>query len=65
MEWFINNAATIILTLILLFLAALVIRHLYKVRKMGGCPGCSCGCGGQCGRDESASSCWHSVKQKK
>ncbi len=61
MEWLINNAATIILIVVLVFLAVLVIRHLYRIRKMGGCPGCSCG--GQCSRNGSAS-CSHGVKKK-
>lgn len=48
LEWLVSNAATILISILLLFFLALAVRHLWKTFKSGGCAGCS-GCSKQTG----------------
>jgi len=49
MEWIAANAATLVISAILLVVVVFAARYVYKVRKSGGCAGCAdggCGCSG-------------------
>ncbi|HIR03564.1 MAG TPA: FeoB-associated Cys-rich membrane protein [Candidatus Scatovicinus merdipullorum] len=48
LEWILQNLSTILITAALLAVVLLIIRHLYKARKRGGCAGCSGNCGACC-----------------
>ena len=62
MEWIAANAATLVISAILLVVVVFAARHVYKVRKSGGCSGCAdggrgCSSGSQgscCGSDSGA-----------